>query len=115
MDLFAENANLIDLPLSGRDFTWINKRDDPIFSRLDRFLVSDYRETRFPLTSQLPLFSVYSNHVPLILDSGETKSSLDFRFEKMWAFEPDFDKLIETWWQSFEEEDNPTLNLTNKL
>ncbi|GMI83371.1 hypothetical protein HRI_002006400 [Hibiscus trionum] len=37
---FIEELAVIDLPLHGSRFTWSNYRDNPSFSRLDRFLLS---------------------------------------------------------------------------
>ncbi|KAL4278182.1 hypothetical protein GQ457_03G030870 [Hibiscus cannabinus] len=37
---FIETMSLVDIPLIGGRFTWSNFREDPSFSRLDRFLIS---------------------------------------------------------------------------
>ncbi|KAK8612419.1 hypothetical protein V6N13_092535 [Hibiscus sabdariffa] len=37
---FIETMSLVDIPLVGGRFTWSNFREDPSFSRLDRFLIS---------------------------------------------------------------------------
>lgn len=37
---FIDQAELIDLPMMGRQFTWTNFQDNAIHSRLDRFLIS---------------------------------------------------------------------------
>lgn len=44
-DNFISRGGLIDLPLKGGQFTWSNRRDISILSRLDRFLVNvDWEE-----------------------------------------------------------------------
>ncbi|KAK8624459.1 hypothetical protein V6N13_065804 [Hibiscus sabdariffa] len=37
---FIEELSLVDLPLNGGRFTWSNFKEVPVFSRLDRFLIS---------------------------------------------------------------------------
>ena len=49
---FAEDLGLIDLPLTGDRFTWGNYRDQPSFSRLDRFLIAPDFILLFPGLSQ---------------------------------------------------------------
>lgn len=40
----VNNLGLIDMSLHGRDFTWCNNRQDPVFARLDRVLYLHWLE-----------------------------------------------------------------------
>lgn len=35
---FLRASSLVDIPIMGSKFTWSNKRDDPTFSKSDRFI-----------------------------------------------------------------------------
>jgi hypothetical protein len=56
------NKVLIDLPLLGGAFTWSISHDPPLWSRIDRFLVSLEWEVLFPVVShkEAPPFSYSS-------------------------------------------------------
>jgi hypothetical protein len=52
---------------------------------IDRFLVSQDWEVRFPLVSQKRLSRLYSDHFPILLDcGGVSRGSRAFKFENMW-------------------------------
>lgn len=36
---FISDQDLLDIPLAGGSFTWLNSREHPSWSRIDRFLV----------------------------------------------------------------------------
>ena len=65
-----ENLDLREIDLSGRQFTWANRRDTPTFEKLDRILASVEWEQKFPLVSVRTLTRTGSDHTPLLLDSG---------------------------------------------
>jgi exonuclease III len=46
-----ESLDLRELALSGRQYTWANKRENQTFEKLDRSLVSVEWEQNFPLAS----------------------------------------------------------------
>ena len=46
-----DNLDLREIALSGRQFTWANRREIPTFEKLDRFLLSVEWEQKFPLVS----------------------------------------------------------------
>jgi hypothetical protein len=48
---FISEQGLMDFPLAGGAFTWSCTFDPPVWSRIDRFLVSPVWEARFPMSS----------------------------------------------------------------
>ena len=48
---FVSEQGMMDLPLVGGAYTWSNSQDPPVWSRIDRFLVSLGWEFMFPSVS----------------------------------------------------------------
>jgi exonuclease III len=67
---FIDDTFLIDLPLSGRKFTWY-KGDGVTMSRLDRFLLSEEWCLTWANCTQAAQLRGISDHCPLILSSDE--------------------------------------------
>lgn len=70
MDLFNEfiqKYGLVDIQLRNRLYTWSSKRPKPIFSKLDRVLVSSDIQLNYPVISLEALEMVVSDHVPILL------------------------------------------------
>lgn len=65
-DLIME-LQLIDVPLKNRQFTWCNKREEPVFSKIDRFFMSAEWSMLFPVITLHAQEMIISNHVPLVL------------------------------------------------
>ncbi|KAK9286378.1 hypothetical protein L1049_014773 [Liquidambar formosana] len=99
---FVESNELIDPPLIGGWFTWLNNREVPSISRLDRFLFSPSWEEHFPRVTQVALPRPLSDHIPLLLDSeGMRMARGPFRFENMWLEEEGFVELVSISWGSY--------------
>jgi exonuclease III len=82
---FIFELGLMDFPLVGGAFTWSRTFDPPVWSRIDRFLVSPDWEARFPVSSQKRLPRLYSDHFPILLDCGDfSRGNRSFKFENMW-------------------------------
>ncbi|KAK8652909.1 hypothetical protein V6N13_126932 [Hibiscus sabdariffa] len=64
---FIETMSLVDIPLVGGRFTWSNFREDPSFSRLDRFLISAEVLMLWSDVIQSILPKSISNHNPVCL------------------------------------------------
>jgi exonuclease III len=64
-----ESLDLREIELSGRQYTWANRRESPTYEKLDRVLASVEWEQKFPLVSVQALPRAGSDHTPLILDS----------------------------------------------
>jgi endonuclease/exonuclease/phosphatase family metal-dependent hydrolase len=65
-----ESLDLREIALSGRQFTWANRRTIPTYEKLDRILVRVEVEQKFPLLSVHALTRSGSDHTPLLLDFG---------------------------------------------
>ena len=81
-------------------YTWNNKQLAPVRSVLDRVFMSPDWEVVFPLCSLLAETKIRSNHVPLILSSGEERIRHNprFFFEIAWFEVPGFDAIFREKW-----------------
>lgn len=101
MNDFLQEMNLLEPPTIGRRFTWINGQADPIWVKLDRFLINFKWTVRFPKIIQKCLPRVGSDHVSIRLEVGSHCSSLrPFRYELVWSIAEGFQELITQWWNS---------------
>jgi exonuclease III len=81
---FISDNGLIDIPLSGGNYTWSNNREMVSMSRIDRFLyIADWEEG-FITISQKRLVRLTSDHFPIMLECGSIpRGRRPFRFENM--------------------------------
>jgi endonuclease/exonuclease/phosphatase family metal-dependent hydrolase len=78
-------GELMEIPLSGRIYTWSNNHEDPSFELLDMVLVSPSWEEKFPVVIVSTLTRDLSDHTPLLITTGEQpKTPPIFRFENCW-------------------------------
>jgi hypothetical protein len=61
----------MDLPLGGGAFTRSISHDLPVWSRVDRFLISPEWEELFLVVSQRRLPNLCLDHFPILLDCGD--------------------------------------------
>jgi hypothetical protein len=98
-----ESLNLKEIVLSGRQFTWANRRENPTYEKLDRVLASVESEQKFPLVSTRTLTRSGSDHTPLLIDSGD-QAHLDNKaqlsFELSWLSEDGFYEMIKNEWEA---------------
>lgn len=59
---FINMFDLWDSPLLNAKFTWTDGKENPLLSRLDRFLVSNYWEEVYPHFSQHAIMKMASDH-----------------------------------------------------
>ncbi|XP_057425847.1 uncharacterized protein LOC130719232 [Lotus japonicus] len=98
---FVQDSNLLDLPLNNGDYTWFSSRNDGIWSRLDRWLVSDEVLVTFSNISQSVLPWNVSNHRAVGLFFGVPDSGpKPFYYFNHWVDEEGFKELVEAWWTS---------------
>ncbi|KAK3199815.1 hypothetical protein Dsin_023230 [Dipteronia sinensis] len=64
---FLSNAMVVDMPLQSLSFTWTNSREDAVWSRIDRFLISPSLLICFPNLKQWGLLRSISDHNPIVL------------------------------------------------
>lgn len=103
-DIHCANSLLHDLglqepPSVGRRFTWTNGQAEPIWVKLDRFLVNNEWLACFPRVIQNCLPRLGFDHVPIRLEVGAHASNpRPFRFELAWNTVEGFQDLIHLWW-----------------
>ncbi|XP_077252502.1 uncharacterized protein LOC143891884 [Tasmannia lanceolata] len=101
IDFIAENE-LIDLPMSGRAFTWARGESR---SRIDRFFISSEWMEMVPDVFQKALLHSVSDHCPILLDpSWESWGPSPFRFDIAWLEISKMEETLGEWWglRSFE-------------
>lgn len=86
----------------GAQYTWTNKQLTPVRSVLDRVFMSSEWEVMFPLCSLHAETRIGSDHVPLILSSGEERLKCIPRlfFETAWLESPDFEHVFLSKWEN---------------
>jgi exonuclease III len=113
---FISDHGLIDMPLSGGNFTWSNNRDMVSMSRIDRFLYTADWEEGFITITQKRLVRLTSDHFPIMLECGSIpRGRRPFRFENMWLKAEGFLERVRNWWDSYHFFGNASFVLANKL
>jgi exonuclease III len=113
-----ESLDLRELSLSGRQYTWANRRDTPTYEKLDRILASVEWEQKYPLVSVRALTRSGSDHTPLILDSGDQAfigNKSNFSFELDWLKTAGFVEIVAQQWASISAGSNPMERWQNKI
>ncbi|GJX15682.1 RNA-directed DNA polymerase, eukaryota, reverse transcriptase zinc-binding domain protein [Tanacetum coccineum] len=94
---FIDNLGLLDLPLGGRSFTWMNKEGTKM-SKLDRFLVSSSVMDAFPNLRVTALPRGWSDHIPLMLhDEKNDYGPIPFKFFHSWLKKMVIKLKIKAW------------------
>jgi hypothetical protein len=94
---------LREIVLSGRQFTWANRRENPTYEKLDRVLASVEWEQKFPLVSARALTRSGSDHTPLLIDLGDQAhlgNKAQFSYELSWLSEDGFYEMIKNEWEA---------------
>lgn len=96
----VDGLQLQDLRLQGRAYTWSNEQENPIFARLDRFMVSTAWSQTFPNSVQMAVSNTASDHCPLVCNV-QTKfpTSNIFRLENSWIRNQEFKELVNYQWE----------------
>ncbi|XP_057418339.1 uncharacterized protein LOC130712522 [Lotus japonicus] len=98
---FVQDTKLIDLPLQNGEFTWFSGRNDGLWSRLDRWLVSDEVLLFFANISQIVFSWNISDHIAVGLLFGVPDAGpKPFHYFNHWADEEGFNEVVENWWRS---------------
>jgi hypothetical protein len=98
-----ESLDLREIVLSGRQYTWANRRDNPTYEKLDHILVRIEMEQKFPLLNVHALTRTGSDHTPLLLDFGSPAhvgKSSHFSFELSWLKQEGFADMVTNEWRS---------------
>ncbi|WOK94161.1 ribonuclease H protein [Canna indica] len=94
-------SNLLDLPISGVQFTWSNRQRLPRLAKLDRIFLSLSASHILPLANVQGGDKKLSDHHHLILCSMQSptnKSVKPFKMEKFWFRVDSFKCMIATCW-----------------
>lgn len=76
------DLEFLELPFSGRTFTWSNMQLNPLLVKLDWVFCSSSWNLKYPDTSVQPLSKPISDHVPFVICFGSViPRSCIFRFE----------------------------------
>lgn len=119
MNMFNElisDLDLVDVPFSGREFTWSNMQDDPLLVKLDQIFTSSTQTLSYPTTHAQPLSRPTFDHIPYVIHIGSniSKSKL-FRFENFWAEHPGFLNTVKLHWSHSPVFANTAQNLSSKF
>jgi endonuclease/exonuclease/phosphatase family metal-dependent hydrolase len=68
-------GGVMEIPLSGRRYTWSNNQEDPTFELLDRVLVSPTWDKIFPLVTVTTLARDLSDHMPFLISTEHRQFS----------------------------------------
>lgn len=97
---FINNVGLIELPIGGRLFTWMNKAGTKL-SKLDRFLFSGNVVDALPDLCVTPLDRFWSDHSPILLHCNKFDyGPVPFRLCHSWFQRDGFDDLIMAEWNN---------------
>ncbi|PWA72133.1 RNA-directed DNA polymerase, eukaryota [Artemisia annua] len=93
---FISNSNLVDLPLGGRQFTWMNKAGTKM-SKLDRFLIADSITDSIPDARVTVLDRLWSDHNPVMFHVNKVDyGPISFKFFHSWWHRNDLDEVIKS-------------------
>ncbi|GKE19717.1 RNA-directed DNA polymerase, eukaryota, reverse transcriptase zinc-binding domain protein, partial [Tanacetum coccineum] len=91
---FIENSSLIDLPLGGRLFTWMNKAGTKL-SKLDRFLISEEVVEALPDVRVTAIDRLRSDHNLILLHVSKSDFGTTlFKLFHSWLLRDSFDEVI---------------------
>jgi hypothetical protein len=113
-----ESLDLREIVLSGRQYTWANRWDNPTCEKLDRILVRVEMEQKFPLLNVRALSRTGSDHTPLLLDFGSPAhggKSSHFSFELSWLKQEGFIDMVTNEWCSVTNDPTPIESWQKKI
>ncbi|KAJ8771638.1 hypothetical protein K2173_026815 [Erythroxylum novogranatense] len=99
-----QGCQLVDLGFVGQKFTWVRRSSPRIVEHLDRAIATVEWRILFPevVISHLP--RIYSDHNPILAqsggleDAGRPRALQSFRFEAAWLTDHRFHQLIKNTW-----------------
>ncbi|GJX12855.1 RNA-directed DNA polymerase, eukaryota, reverse transcriptase zinc-binding domain protein [Tanacetum coccineum] len=95
---FIRSTGLIDLPMGGRKFTWVNKVGSKM-SKLDRFLISNDTLQSFPDLQVVALDRLWSDHNLILLHCKRKDfDPTTFKLFHSWFYRIDFEDTVKEKW-----------------
>lgn len=96
---FIIEAELKEIHLNGRLFTWSNESAHPTLERIDRVFITVDWELLFPHNDLESLSSICSDHAPLLLCMDNVFSyKKRFHFREIWTRFPGFHDVVRRAW-----------------
>ncbi|GKD40599.1 RNA-directed DNA polymerase, eukaryota, reverse transcriptase zinc-binding domain protein [Tanacetum coccineum] len=96
---FIDSTGLVDLPIGGRTFTWMNKAGTKL-SKLDHFLISEDVTIRLLDVRITALDRLWSDHNPILLYIDKTDfGPSPFKLYNLWLLRDDFNNFIKEEWE----------------
>lgn len=94
-----EQANLRELSLGSRQYTWCNNQVNSTLEELDRVFINSSWEREFPLTISRVLVRAFSDHNPILVEAdSKIHRSPIFRVELSWFLREDLEYVISEVW-----------------
>ncbi|KAL8512924.1 hypothetical protein ACS0TY_019184 [Phlomoides rotata] len=96
-----EEAELVDLPLLRRKYTWYKDNGESC-SRIDRFLLSSSCHNRWNQSKQYGLKRTFSDHAPILLDISQKENwgPIPFKMINWWIDIESFRNLVSNFWRN---------------
>ncbi|GJT54285.1 RNA-directed DNA polymerase, eukaryota, reverse transcriptase zinc-binding domain protein [Tanacetum coccineum] len=99
---FIDSTSLIDLPIGGRYFTWMNKVGTKL-RKLDRFLISEGITEDIPDIKITTIDRMWSDHSLILFHVKKADfGPSPFKFYNTWLNRDGFDDLIKSTWASMD-------------
>nr|GEY70782.1 putative RNA-directed DNA polymerase, eukaryota, reverse transcriptase zinc-binding domain protein [Tanacetum cinerariifolium] len=99
---FLDSTGLIDLPIRGRHFTWMNKAGKKL-SKLDCFLISEGVMEDIPDIKFTVIERLWSDYSPILLHSKKADfGPLPFKLYNSWLSGDGFDDIVKSTWDYME-------------
>nr|GFB01859.1 RNA-directed DNA polymerase, eukaryota, reverse transcriptase zinc-binding domain protein [Tanacetum cinerariifolium] len=112
---FIDRSGLIEIPMGGRLYTWMNKVGSKL-SKLDRFLLSEDVTTSYPDLKAIVLDKLWSDHNPILLHVDKTDfGPIPFKLYNSWIQTEGFDAMIKKTNEEFPLLNQGHLSLKYKL
>lgn len=99
---FFDDANVFEVPLRGRTYTWSSRRPTPTFSRLDRALISEQWNGFGATYNLIDIPATASDHAPLLLTikPHTNPPRRPFKFKLFWMGQQDIQEVVASAWNS---------------
>ncbi|KAK3194004.1 hypothetical protein Dsin_025314 [Dipteronia sinensis] len=96
----SDEANVVDLPMHGMDFTWFNQKKEAAWARLDSFVVFPEILSLFPTLHQVEFPRSFSNHNAIALHVRIVEDrARPFWFLNEWLKDVDLMKKVAEVWK----------------
>lgn len=111
-----DRLNLVDLPLLEVKWTWSSSKENPSWSRIDPFFISNEFFRQLPSLSQKVIQRTISDHFPIYLISdGIMGGPVPFRFDNKWLKTDGFKSMVEMFWKGLQIRGTASFKLASKL